>query len=99
MDLDARELLNPIQQQKKRIMEKAVDQELRMLKNRILMASKLGYQECRYSVLPTFQFPNPSQEIIPRVCDELIKCNFRVYTGANHSVLVRWGQSSQETRK
>ena len=99
MDLDARKLANPIKEQKARVLRKLVDQELEMLKNKILMATRLGYQQCQYSVIPSFQFPDPSSELIPAICEQLIRKNFDVFTGPNHTLLVCWGEDESGNRK
>jgi hypothetical protein len=91
MNLDGNRISNPIAQERRAQLKKAISRELTALQKKILMASSLGHQQCTYRVQPTFQFPNPSNDILPGMCQELARKNFHVYTGPLHSILVQWG--------
>lgn len=93
MDLDASKLKSPLIDQRRRDMRDHVNNELHLIKNKILLATRLGKDEIYYKVMPTFRYQDPTlvEEIIKH---ELQKKNFSVISADDYSLRITWGKSA-----
>lgn len=92
MDLDGSTLSSPILELRRRELDSAVRAELKMIRNKVRLASDLGYFQCTYQVLPSLRWPDP-KVLLPRIIKILNRKNFSTTVHADNIIYVDWNPS------
>lgn len=91
MDLDGAKLKSPLIQQRQKMLQENVNRELKMIQNKIKLASEMGYETCSYKVRPSLKYPDP-QAVVPQVLEALRRRHFDVSEGDDSVLEIRWGR-------
>lgn len=90
MKLDGRRIQNPIERERQRLLNAAIDRELTLIERKIVMATEVGQQECTYTLVPTLKHPDPAV-LRDLLIEQLKKNKFRVERIRRDVIHISWG--------